>query len=47
MRARDVPTGERRTLPWAVLRRFFRRPHEFFWPPKDPVGAPPRAPTGH
>jgi len=47
MRARDVPTGERRTLPWAVLRRFFRRPHEFFWPPKDPVGAPPRAPTAH
>jgi site-specific recombinase len=36
MRARDVSTGERRTLPWAVLRRFVRRPHEFFWPPRDP-----------
>jgi site-specific recombinase len=40
LRARDVPRGERRTLPWAVMRRFFRRPLEFFWPPKDPPGAP-------
>jgi site-specific recombinase len=39
LRARDVPRGERRTLPGAVLRRFFRRPLEFFYPPKDPPGA--------
>jgi len=35
LRARDVPRGERRTLPGAVLRRFFRKPTEFFFPPKD------------
>ncbi len=35
LRARDVPRGERRTLPGAVLRRFFRKPTEFFYPPKD------------
>lgn len=35
LRARDVPRGERRTLPGAVIRRFFRRPFEFFYPPKD------------
>jgi site-specific recombinase len=35
LRARDVPKGERRTLPGAVLRRFVRRPLEFFYPPSD------------
>ncbi len=35
LRARDVPRGERRTLPGAVIRRFFRKPLEFFYPPKD------------
>ena len=35
LRARDVPRGERRTLPVAVFRRFLRKPTEFFWPPKD------------
>ena len=43
LRARDVPRGERRTLPGAVVRRFFRKPFEFFYPPK---GAPPE-PTEH
>ena len=41
MRARDVPRGERRTLPFAVLRFFFRNPLQFFYPPKD------AAPTQH
>ena len=40
LRARDVPRGERRTLPGAVIRRFFRRPFEFFYPPKDPPKDP-------
>ena len=35
LRAREVPRSERRTLPVAVLRRFVRRPFEFFYPPKD------------
>jgi site-specific recombinase len=35
LRARDVPRGERRTLPLAVLRKFVRRPLVFFYPPKD------------
>src|SRR5688572_23070196 len=35
LRARDVPRGERRTLPVAVLRHFLRRPLHFFYPPKD------------
>jgi site-specific recombinase len=35
LRARDVPRGERRTLPGAVLRRFFRKPSQFFYPPKE------------
>lgn len=35
LRARDVPRGERRMLPGAVLRRFVRKPFEFFFPPKD------------
>ena len=35
LRARDVPRGERRTLPGAVLRRFVRKPLQFFYPPKD------------
>lgn len=39
LRARDVPRGERRTLPFAVLRRFVRKPFEFFYPPKE-VGPP-------
>lgn len=46
LRARDVPRGERRTLPGAVLRHFFRRPLHFFYPPKeDPTAAP--ASHGH
>jgi site-specific recombinase len=45
MRARDVPRGERRTLPGAVLRRFIRRPVEFFYPPRD--AGPPAATTHH
>jgi len=44
LRARDVPRGERRTLPFAVLRRFVRRPIEFFYPPRDPEGAQPSPP---
>lgn len=35
LRARDVPTGERRHLPLAVLKRFFKRPFEFFYPPRE------------
>jgi len=35
LRARDVPVGERRTLPGAVLRRFFKYPLEFFFPPRE------------
>jgi site-specific recombinase len=35
LRARDVPRGERRTLPGAVLRYFVRRPLRFFFPPRD------------
>ena len=45
LRARDVPRGERRTLPGAVLRRFFRRPLEFFYPPRD--AGPPQATSHH
>lgn len=41
LRARDVPRGERLTLPGAVLRRFLRRPGEFFYPPRD--AGPPEA----
>jgi site-specific recombinase len=44
LRARDVPRGERRTLPVAVLRHFFRKPLAFFYPPKEDPGA---APAGH
>ena len=40
MRARDVPRGERRMLPGAVLRRFARKPFEFFYPPRE-ASAPP------
>jgi site-specific recombinase len=43
LRARDVPRGERKTLPGAVLRRFVRRPAEFFYPPRD--AGPPAATT--
>jgi site-specific recombinase len=46
LRARDVPRGERRTLPLAVLRRFVRKPLEFFYPPKEPKGVEP-APSAH
>lgn len=35
LRARDVPTAQRRTLPFAVMRRFLRKPLEFFYPPRD------------
>jgi site-specific recombinase len=45
LRARDVPRGERRTLPGAVLRRFLRRPAEFFYPPRD--AGPPQATSQH
>ena len=46
LRARDVPRGERLTLPFAVLRRFLRRPFEFIFPPREPRSepAPPPAP---
>ncbi len=37
LRARDVPRGERRTLPRAVFRRFLRKPLEFFYPPREPT----------
>lgn len=37
LRARDVPPGEARALPLAVLRRFLRRPLEFFYPPREPA----------
>jgi len=49
LRARDVPRGERRTLPAAVLRRFVRKPFEFFYPPREPkvVGEAPRAESHH
>lgn len=45
LRARDVPRGERRTLPGAVLRHFVRKPAEFFYPPRD--AGPPEATTQH
>jgi site-specific recombinase len=45
LRARDVPRGERRTLPGAVARHFLRRPAEFFYPPRD--AGPPEAATQH
>ena len=46
LRARDIPRGERRTLPIAVLRRFLRQPLEFFYPPRETGPAPPPA-HGH
>jgi site-specific recombinase len=45
LRARDVPRGERTTLAGAVVRRFFRRPLEFFYPPRD--AGPPQATSHH
>jgi site-specific recombinase len=47
LRARDVAKGERRTLPGAVLRRFVRRPVEFFYPPPEaaPDAHPPPTPA--
>ena len=41
MRARDVPRGERRMLPGAVLRRFAKKPFEFFYPPREASAPPP------
>ena len=43
LRARDVPAGEGRALPFAVLKRFFRKPLEFFYPPNEPVST--KSPT--
>ena len=43
LRARDVPRGERRMLPGAVLRRFVRRPLQFFYPPREAAASPPPA----
>jgi site-specific recombinase len=45
LRARDVAGGERKTLSGAVLRRFIRRPFEFFYPPRD--AGPPAATEHH
>ncbi len=45
LRARDVPRGERRTLPLAVFRRFVRRPLEFFYPPREPKAVAPPTPA--
>jgi site-specific recombinase len=45
LRARDVPRGERTTLAGAVIRRLFRRPLEFFYPPRD--AGPPQATSHH
>ncbi|HEX7837939.1 MAG TPA: hypothetical protein VF469_10780 [Kofleriaceae bacterium] len=45
LRARDVPRGEAKTLPGAVLHRFLRRPLEFFYPPRD--AGPPLATSDH
>ncbi len=43
LRARDVPRGERNTLPGAVFRRFVRKPLEFFYPPRESaVRSPPQ-----
>lgn len=39
LRARDVPRGERRTLPGAVFKRFLKKPLEFFYPPREPRSA--------
>jgi site-specific recombinase len=42
LRAREVSTRERVNLAVSVFREFLRRPHHFFYPPKDPPG---RLPT--
>jgi len=47
LRARDVPRGERRTLPGAVIRRFFRHPLDFFFPPKERAATEPALPPTH
>ncbi|HEU0030652.1 MAG TPA: hypothetical protein VFQ53_08465 [Kofleriaceae bacterium] len=47
LRARDVPRGERRMLPVAVLKRFVKRPLEFFIPPREAPGEPPPPPAHH
>jgi site-specific recombinase len=47
LRARDVPRGERRTLPWAVFKHFLRRPNHFFFPPKEEPAVAPAAPGQH
>jgi len=45
LRARDVASVERNSLAGAVIRRFLRRPNEFFYPPRD--AGPPRALSQH
>jgi site-specific recombinase len=45
LRARDVGGGERLRLTGAVIRRFFRHPFEFVYPPRD--AGPPRATSHH
>jgi len=47
LRARDVPRGERRTLPLAVLRKFVRQPLLFFYPPRDEVPSAHAEPPTH
>lgn len=44
LRARDVTRGESAALPGAVLRRFIRRPFEFFYPPREPATTAAAAP---
>ena len=41
LRAREVTTRERVDLAVSVFREFLRRPHHFFFPPKDPPGRMP------
>lgn len=36
LRAQRVSIGDRRELLLEVLRRFLKRPQDFFWPPRDP-----------
>lgn len=45
LRAKDVPSGERVSLPGAVLRRFLRHPFEFLFPSRD--AGPPQASSHH
>ena len=41
LRARDVGREERFGLAGAVVRRFFKAPLQFFYPPRDPAPAAP------